>query len=124
MDKNELGNKFTCYQCECKFYDLNRPEPLCPQCGTDQSKPPPKGWDTKKQASKPSPSPPKRTRSRRKKKDEEIKPEDPFLENGTDKDDNENDDLDTSELADGLSVIQDEDLIDPNEAELSEGEKE
>ncbi len=122
MDKNDLGTKFICYQCGCRFYDLKRPEPLCPQCGTDQSKTPPKGIATKKQDSKPSHSPPKRTRSRRKKKDETIKPDDPFNEDGTEKDDVAAGGLAADELADGLSVIQDEDLIDPKETDLPEEE--
>jgi hypothetical protein len=32
----DLGQKFTCFKCECKFYDLGSPEPLCPRCGADQ----------------------------------------------------------------------------------------
>jgi hypothetical protein len=31
-----LGAKHVCYKCGAKFYDLNKPEPLCPKCGTDQ----------------------------------------------------------------------------------------
>jgi uncharacterized protein (TIGR02300 family) len=37
---HRLGNKFTCFSCGAKFYDLNRPEPLCPKCGEDQRKAP------------------------------------------------------------------------------------
>jgi rubrerythrin len=33
---NPLGKKFTCYSCGTKFYDLNKPEKLCPKCGADQ----------------------------------------------------------------------------------------
>ena len=33
----ELGAKYKCYKCGCKFYDLGKPEALCPQCGEDQS---------------------------------------------------------------------------------------
>ena len=33
----ELGTKYKCYKCGCKFYDLNKPEALCPQCGEDQA---------------------------------------------------------------------------------------
>jgi hypothetical protein len=29
-----------CYKCAAKFYDLNRPEPLCPKCGADQREAP------------------------------------------------------------------------------------
>jgi uncharacterized protein (TIGR02300 family) len=32
----ELGRKYTCYSCHTKFYDLGKPEPLCPKCGADQ----------------------------------------------------------------------------------------
>ena len=35
-----LGQKFTCFKCECKFYDLGREEPLCPRCGADQREDP------------------------------------------------------------------------------------
>lgn len=33
---SKLGRKWSCFQCEASFYDLNRPEPLCPKCGADQ----------------------------------------------------------------------------------------
>ncbi|MFQ5892830.1 MAG: FYDLN acid domain-containing protein [Nitrospinota bacterium] len=36
MVKPEWGSRYTCFSCGCKFYDLNRPEPLCPRCGVDQ----------------------------------------------------------------------------------------
>jgi hypothetical protein len=32
----ELGKKYTCYSCHTKFYDLGKPVPLCPKCGSDQ----------------------------------------------------------------------------------------
>jgi len=31
-----LGKKYTCFKCACKFYDLGRPEPVCPRCNTNQ----------------------------------------------------------------------------------------
>ena len=31
-----LGSKYNCFKCECKFYDLGQSEPLCPRCGADQ----------------------------------------------------------------------------------------
>lgn len=31
-----LGKKFTCFKCKTKFYDLGKPEPMCPKCHTDQ----------------------------------------------------------------------------------------
>ena len=32
----ELGKKYTCYSCHTKFYDLGKPEPLCPKCNANQ----------------------------------------------------------------------------------------
>ena len=36
----DLGQKHICFKCSCKFYDMGRPEPLCPQCGADQRESP------------------------------------------------------------------------------------
>jgi uncharacterized protein (TIGR02300 family) len=36
QDKSKLGTRFTCYECGVKFYDLNKPEPVCPSCGANQ----------------------------------------------------------------------------------------
>ena len=38
--RSKLGEKHVCFECGGKFYDLNRPEPLCPKCGADQRKRP------------------------------------------------------------------------------------
>jgi hypothetical protein len=35
FDKTALGNRYTCYECEVKFYDLNK-DPICPSCKADQ----------------------------------------------------------------------------------------
>ena len=40
QDKAILGTRYTCFECEKKFYDLNRPEPICPGCGADQREDP------------------------------------------------------------------------------------
>lgn len=32
----ELGKKFECYNCRTKFYNLGRPEAICPKCGANQ----------------------------------------------------------------------------------------
>jgi len=40
QDKAKLGNRYTCYQCGCRFYDLNRPTPTCPECSADQREAP------------------------------------------------------------------------------------
>ena len=40
---SKLGTKYHCFSCQAKFYDLNRPEPICPKCGADQRDKPKKG---------------------------------------------------------------------------------
>jgi uncharacterized protein (TIGR02300 family) len=44
---SKLGTKYMCYKCAAKFYDLNRPEPLCPKCGADQREAPKKSLRTR-----------------------------------------------------------------------------
>jgi uncharacterized protein (TIGR02300 family) len=34
--KPGLGAKWNCFRCGAKFYDLNRPDPVCPKCGANQ----------------------------------------------------------------------------------------
>lgn len=46
MPAKDLGTKYVCFKCGTRFYDLKKPEPLCPKCGADQRqspavKPPP-----------------------------------------------------------------------------------
>ncbi len=36
MAAKDLGTKYTCFKCGAKFYDLKKPEPICPKCGADQ----------------------------------------------------------------------------------------
>lgn len=38
MVKPEWGTRYTCVKCEARFYDLNKPEPICPKCGANQTK--------------------------------------------------------------------------------------
>jgi len=38
--KPGLGAKWACFSCGAKFYDLNRPDPICPKCQTDQREQP------------------------------------------------------------------------------------
>lgn len=40
MPAKDLGNKFVCFKCNSKFYDLKKPDPVCPKCGTDQRESP------------------------------------------------------------------------------------
>lgn len=38
--QNALGKKYTCHSCSTKFYDLNKPEKICPKCRADQTQKP------------------------------------------------------------------------------------
>ncbi|WNG60382.1 TIGR02300 family protein [Archangium gephyra] len=40
MPAKDLGNKYVCFKCSTKFYDMKKPDPLCPKCGTDQRESP------------------------------------------------------------------------------------
>jgi uncharacterized protein (TIGR02300 family) len=55
MPAKDLGTKHLCFKCGTRFYDLKKPEPLCPKCGANQR-------DSPARSSRP-PSE-KRTRSR------------------------------------------------------------
>jgi uncharacterized protein (TIGR02300 family) len=46
----DLGNKFTCYKCQTKFYDMKKPAPICPKCGADQRDTPPQTKSERKKA--------------------------------------------------------------------------
>jgi hypothetical protein len=32
----DLGKKFECFNCRTKFYNLGKPEAVCPKCGANQ----------------------------------------------------------------------------------------
>jgi len=38
--KAKLGERWVCFSCAAKFYDLHKPEPLCPKCGANQHESP------------------------------------------------------------------------------------
>ncbi len=40
MPAKDLGTKHVCFKCGTRFYDLGKPEPLCPKCGADQRQSP------------------------------------------------------------------------------------
>jgi uncharacterized protein (TIGR02300 family) len=40
MPAHDLGSKHVCFKCGTKFYDLKKPEALCPKCGADQRQSP------------------------------------------------------------------------------------
>jgi hypothetical protein len=37
ISPEDLGKRYKCYKCGTKFFDLGRPQPLCPLCGEDQN---------------------------------------------------------------------------------------
>ena len=60
MPAKDLGAKHTCYKCQTKFYDLKKPEPICPKCGADQRQSPankPTTASEKRSRPKPAPAP-------------------------------------------------------------------
>ena len=36
MPAKDLGAKYVCFKCGTKFYDMKRPDPVCPKCGANQ----------------------------------------------------------------------------------------
>jgi hypothetical protein len=44
----DLGIRYKCYKCGTKFYDLGRPQPLCPSCDEDQNNDESKGMRKRK----------------------------------------------------------------------------
>ncbi|QSQ13576.1 FYDLN acid domain-containing protein [Myxococcus landrumensis] len=80
MSAKDLGSKFVCFKCQTKFYDMKKPDPLCPKCGADQRESP---------ALKPQPEG-RRGRLAAPKVIEPIEPEEPAPSN-----DEEEEDLDS-----------------------------
>jgi hypothetical protein len=52
--KPGFGYKWVCFSCSAKFYDMEKPEPVCPRCNADQRTRP------AQDAPPPSPPPPRR----------------------------------------------------------------
>ena len=42
MPGKDLGHKHVCWKCGTKFYDLKKPAPICPKCGSDARQGPPR----------------------------------------------------------------------------------
>lgn len=40
MPAKDLGTKYVCFKCSTKFYDMKKPDPICPKCGSDQRESP------------------------------------------------------------------------------------
>ncbi len=54
MTLKDLGTKHTCWKCGAKFYDMKKPAPICPKCGSDaRQKPTSKATAAEKRAKQP-----------------------------------------------------------------------
>ena len=47
MPVKDFGTKFVCVKCSGKFYDMKKPDPVCPKCGTNQRNVAPKPTERK-----------------------------------------------------------------------------
>jgi len=111
MAKKKLGKKYACYQCECKFYDLRRPEPICPKCGANQNEAPKKARSPLARA-RATPTTPARLRSRRRRNEENSN--DPGASFSDDESETD------SPLEHGLTMIDDEELLGSDTEDFSE----
>ena len=111
MAKKKLGKKYVCYQCECKFYDLSRPKPICPKCGADQTEAPTKARPALHKAGVTA-SASARPRGRRRRNEEDpIEPAASFSDDEAEPD---------SPLENGLTMIDDEELLGAGAEDFSE----
>jgi hypothetical protein len=109
MAKKKLGKKYVCYQCECKFYDLSQPQPICPKCGANQNEAPTKSKRGPARARVTAAAPPRSRAGRRRNEEGSLEPTSSFSE-----------DEDDSPLEDKLTMIDDEELLDSGEDDFSE----
>ncbi len=94
----ELGNKHDCYSCGAKFYDLGKPEPICPKCGANQKD------------AKPSTSAPEVSAARKRRKEEAAKREPDVVEDDVVIPEDDSDVLPTPEV-DDADLDDDEDEV-------------
>ena len=57
MAGKDLGTKHVCFKCGTRFYDLKKPEPICPKYGADQRQSPANKPAEKRQRAQPRPAP-------------------------------------------------------------------
>jgi predicted nucleic acid-binding Zn-ribbon protein len=58
MPAKDLGTKHVCFKCGTRFYDLRKPEPICPKCGADQRQSPASKGPSEKRRAAARPPPP------------------------------------------------------------------
>ena len=88
MPAKDLGTKHACFKCGTKFYDMKKPEPICPKCGADQRQGP---------ASKPSPAAERRSRPAKPVAAAPVEPEAEEAEADVEEDAEAEDDADDAE---------------------------
>jgi len=111
MAKKKLGKKYDCYQCGCKFYDLSRPQPICPKCGADQNEASTKARPALPKAGVTAAAPPRSRGRRRRNEEDPIVPAVSFSGDEIEPD---------SPLEHGLTMIDDEELLGSGAEDLSE----
>ena len=111
MAKKKLGEKYVCYQCGCKFYDLSRPKPICPKCGADQKEAPTKAKPALSKAGVTAAAPPRSRGRRRRNEEDPIEPAVSFSGDEPEPD---------SPLENGLTMIDDGELLGSGAEDFSE----
>jgi hypothetical protein len=106
-----LGEKYVCYSCGAKFYDLGKPEPRCPKCGADQREAP-------RQTKVRTPAPATEVSERPVKRSRLLDEDDDEIAVDVDTD------TDTDDLDLGLGVVDDSEDFGPDEPEEEEPEEE
>jgi hypothetical protein len=85
----DLGKKYECYNCRTKFYNLGKPEAICPKCGANQK------HAKSDDAPSPAPRPPRRSSVLMEPIPEESSSE--FGEEAAEEDASDDEDLDETE---------------------------
>jgi hypothetical protein len=108
----QLGEKYVCFSCGAKFYDLGKPEPRCPKCGADQREAP------RQTRVRPTP-PPEVAEERPVKRSRLLDDDEDEIVIDTDAEADTDGDLDL-----GLGVVEEGEDFGPDEPEEEEAEEE
>lgn len=101
----ELGQKWVCFACSAKFYDLNKEAPLCPRCAADQRESPALRAPRRARSRAPEPKSPPRVEPTRPRPDPGIRlADDDDLAPDLDGDLDDDLDLDFDDSGDGDEV--------------------